>query len=33
MDKDSKGQKKLQDSGGRLLLAVEGHGLDYNVVD
>ena len=27
MDKDNKGQKKLVDSGGRLLPAKEGHGL------
>ena len=25
MDKDSKGQRKMEDSGGRLLPAVEGH--------
>ena len=28
MDKDSKGQRKLEDSGGGLLPAVEGHSLE-----
>ena len=28
MDKDSKGQRKFEDSGGGLLPAVEGHSLD-----
>ena len=30
MDKDSKGQKKLEDSGGGQLPAVEGHSLEKN---
>ena len=30
MDKDWKGQRKLEDSGGGLLPAVEGHSLEYN---
>ena len=30
MDKDSKGQRKLEDSGGGLLPAVEGHILEKN---
>ena len=30
MDKDSKGQGKMEDSGGGLLSAVEGHSLEYN---
>ena len=30
MDKDSKGQRQLQDSDGGLLLAVEGHSLEQN---
>ena len=30
MDKDSKGQRKLEDSGGGLLPAVEGHSLAQN---
>ena len=29
MDKDSKGQRKLEDSGRRLLLAVKGHCLKW----
>ena len=29
MDKDSKGQRKMEDSGGGLLPAVEGHSLEY----
>ena len=28
MDKDSKGQRKMEDSGGGLLPAVEGHSLE-----
>ena len=28
MDKDSKGQRKMEDSGGGLLTAVEGHSLE-----
>ena len=30
MDKDSKGQRKMEDSGGGLLPAVEGHSLKLN---
>ena len=30
MDKDSKGQRKLEDSGGWLFPAVEGHSLEEN---
>ena len=30
MDKDSKGQRKLVDSGGGLLRAVKGHSLEQN---
>ena len=30
MDKDSKGQRKMEDSGGGLLPAVEGHSLKQN---
>ena len=30
MDKDSKGRRKMEDSGGGLLPAVEGHSLEYN---
>ena len=30
MDKDSKGQRKLEDSGGGLLPAVEGHSVEQN---
>ena len=33
MDKDSKGQKKLADSGGAPLPAVEGHILEYNTIE
>ena len=33
MDKDSKGQRKLEDSGGELLPAVEGHGLEQNRIE
>ena len=29
MDKDSKGQRKMEDSGGGLLPAMEGHSLEY----
>ena len=29
MDKDSKGQRKMEDSGGGLLPAVEGHSLEW----
>ena len=32
MDKDSKGQRKMEDSGGGLLPAVEGHSLEQNSV-
>ena len=28
MEKDSKGQRKIEDSGGRLLPAAEGHSLE-----
>ena len=31
MDKDSKGQRKLEDSGGGLLPAVEGHSIEENI--
>ena len=30
MDKDSKGQRKMEDSGGGLLPAVEGYSLEQN---
>ena len=30
MDKDSKGQRKIEDSGGGLLPAVDGHILEWN---
>ena len=30
MDKDSKVQRKMEDSGGGLLPVVEGHSLEYN---
>ena len=30
MDKDSEGQRKVEDSGGGLLPAVEGHSLEHN---
>ena len=30
MDADSKGQRKMEDSGGGLLPAVEGHSLEQN---
>ena len=33
MDKDSKGQRKLEDTGGRLLPAVEGHSLKQNKIE
>ena len=33
MDKDSKGQRKLEDSGGGLLPAVEGHSLEQNRIE
>ena len=33
MDKDSKGQRQLQDSGRGLLPAVEGHNLELNRIE
>ena len=33
MDKDSKGQRKLEDSGRGLLPAVEGHSLEKNRIE
>ena len=33
MDKDSKGQRKMEDSGGGLLPAVEGHSVDSDRYD
>ena len=33
MDKDSKGQRKLEDSGRRLLLAREGDSLEENRIE
>ena len=33
MDEDSKGQRKLEDSGGGLLPAVEGHSLEKNRIE
>ena len=33
MDKDSKGQRKMEDSGGGLLPAVEGHSLEQNRIE
>ena len=33
MDKDSKGQRKSQDSGGGLCPAVEGHSLEQNRIE
>ena len=33
MGKDSKGQRKLKDSGGGLLPAVEGHSLESNRIE
>ena len=32
MDKDSKGQRNMEDSGGGLLPAVEGHSLEQNTI-
>ena len=33
MDEDSKGQRKMEDSGGGLLPAVEGHSLEYTMMN
>ena len=33
MDKDSKGQRKMEDSGGRLIPAVEGHSLEQKSIE
>ena len=33
MDKDSKGQRKMEDAGGELLPAVEGHSLEQNRIE
>ena len=33
MDEDSKGQRKMKDSGGGLLPAVEGNGLEQNRIE
>ena len=33
MDKDSKGQRKMEESGGGLLPAVEGHSLEQNRIE
>ena len=33
MDKDSKGQRKMENSGGGLLAAVEGHSLEWNRIE
>ena len=33
MDEDSKGQRKMEDSGGGLLPAVEGHSLEQNRIE
>ena len=33
MDEDSKGQRELEDTGGGLLPAVEGHSPEYNRIE
>ena len=33
MNKDSKEQRKMEDSGGELLPTVEGHSLEYNRIE
>ena len=33
MDKDSKGQRKMEDSGGGLLPVVKGHSLECNRIE